>query len=112
MCLSLSAVASAASINLESAAETGSVTVIFTPADSTSVRLVKGPSYATQDQTLPLGLGSTYYMSGENWLILYGTNVVSLSGNKATMIGYGTAQVQAFKSNGAVLGVYTFIVKR
>lgn len=64
------------------------------------------------DITLPLGIGSTYYMEGSNWLLLYGSNVVHLSGNKATMIGYGTAQVQAFKSNGAVLGVYAFVVQR
>ena len=51
-------------------------------------------------------------MQGSNWKLLYGSNVISLSGNKVTVIGYGTAQVQAFKSNGATLGVYTFEVKR
>lgn len=78
-------------------------TVTFEPAPGT---------ISTRDQTVPLGIGSQYYMQGDNWMILYGSNVVSLSGNKATMIGYGTAQVQAYKSNGAPLGVYTFVVKR
>ncbi|KSU86085.1 MULTISPECIES: hypothetical protein [Priestia] len=64
------------------------------------------------DVTLPLGIGSSYLMDSANWMILYGSNVVKLSGNKAVMIGYGTAQVQAFKSNGSVLGVYTFVVNR
>lgn len=80
-------------------------TVTFEPA-------VEKGLIRPMDVTLPLGIGSNYYMEGSNWLLLYGSNVVSLSGNKATMIGYGTAQVQAFKSNGAVLGVYTFVVKR
>lgn len=81
-------------------------TVTFEPA------LGEGSIIRPMDVTLPLAIGSAYFMDGSNWLLLYGSNVVSLSGNKATMIGYGTAQVQAFKSNGAVLGVYTFVVQR
>jgi len=81
-------------------------TVTFKPA------VEKGSIISPMDQTVPLGIGSTYLMEGSNWMILYGSNVVSLSGNKVTIIGYGTAQVQAFKSNGAPLGVYTFVVKR
>lgn len=108
--LSLGAIASAApveeQVSTTTISTTGTVTVTFTPAKGES------PIYSTQDQTVPLGIGSTYYMSGANWMILYGSNVVSLSGNKATMIGYGTAQVQAFKANGAALGVYTFVVQR
>lgn len=51
-------------------------------------------------------------MEGSNWMILYGSDVVELHGNKAKMIGYGTAQVAAYKSNGDKLGVYTFDVRR
>ncbi|MDO7907672.1 hypothetical protein Q5741_14775 [Paenibacillus sp. JX-17] len=64
------------------------------------------------DTTIPLTVGSSYLMSGDAWIILYGENVVQLTGNKATMINPGTAQVKAFKSNGALLGVYTFRVTR
>jgi len=41
-------------------------------------------------------------MQGTHWLV-YGNNVVSLVSNKAIMINTGTAQVKAFKSNGALL---------
>ncbi|WP_226000480.1 hypothetical protein [Paenibacillus sp. BJ-4] len=51
-------------------------------------------------------------MEGSNWMILYGSDVVELHDYKAKMIGYGTAQVEAFKSNGDKLGVYTFKVRR
>ena len=51
-------------------------------------------------------------MQGTHWLVLYGNNVVRLVGNKASMINTGTAQVKAFKSNGALLGTYYFYVKR
>lgn len=86
-------------------------TVTFKPA------VGEGSIITPRDQEVPLGMGSTYYMQGSNWMLLYGSNVISLSGNslsgnKVTVIGYGTAQVQAFKSNGAPLGVYTFVVKR
>ncbi|MDA1762353.1 hypothetical protein PDK32_18955 [Bacillus cereus] len=65
-----------------------------------------------RDTTVSLGLNSTYYMTGSRFSILYGSNVVSLSGNKVTTIGEGTAQVAAYKSNGDLSGVYTFVVKR
>jgi len=81
-------------------------TVTFKPA------VGEGSIITPRDQEVPLGMGSTYYMQGSNWMLLYGSNVISFSGNKVTVIGYGTAQVQAFKSNGAPLGVYTFVVKR
>ncbi|MCR6850514.1 hypothetical protein [Bacillus sp. IBL03825] len=65
-----------------------------------------------RDTTATLGLDSTYYMTGSRFSILYGSNVVSLSGNKVTTIGEGTAQVAAYKANGDLNGVYTFVVKR
>lgn len=53
-----------------------------------------------------------YAIQGTHWLVLYGNNVVRLVGNKTIMINTGTAQVKAFKSNGALLGTYYFEVKR
>lgn len=47
-------------------------------------------------------------MQGTHWLILYGNNVIRLVRNKTIMINTGTAQVKAFKSNGALLGTYSF----
>lgn len=77
-------------------------TVTFTPASTGGIQ--------PYDQTLTLVTGNTYFMSGNSWLLLNGSNVVSLSGSKATMIGVGTAQVRAYKANGDILGVYTFVV--
>lgn len=65
-----------------------------------------------RDTTVTLGLDSTYYMTGSRFSILYGSNVVSITGSKVTTIGEGTAQVAAYKANGTLNGVYTFVVKR
>ncbi|ALP37307.1 hypothetical protein ASL14_15005 [Paenibacillus sp. IHB B 3084] len=112
LALSLGGVASASSVEsinqIQSSAvkvSSATVTVTFEPANGEKLPI-------KPQKDVPLGMGSEYYMDGSNWMILYGSNVVSLSGNKVTIIGYGTAQVKAFKSNGAELGVYTFIVKR
>ena len=96
----------AAAAEQEKNSQTEKVIVTFEPA------VKKSSIFKPLDQTLPLGVGSVYYLSGSSWVILYGSNVVSLSGNKATMIGVGTAQVKAFKSNGDTLGVYTFVVSK
>ncbi|MGW8958214.1 hypothetical protein [Paenibacillus sp. NPDC055715] len=106
LALSLGGVASASPVSsTESAVTPATVTVTFEPANGEKLPI-------KPQKDVKLGMGSEYYMDGSNWMLLYGSNVVSLSGNKVTIIGYGTAQVKAFKSNGAELGVYTFIVKR
>lgn len=83
MLLSVGAVASAASVEQVTATETGAgtVTVIFTPAEG------ERAIFTPQDQNVPLSLGSVYYMEDVYWMILYESNVVSLSGNKVTMAG-------------------------
>lgn len=107
LALSLGGVASASPVSSTASAVTpAKVTVTFSPANG------EKPPITKQDEEVPLGIGSVYKMSGSNWMILYGSDVVELHGNKAKMIGYGTAQVAAYKSNGDKLGVYTFIVKR
>jgi hypothetical protein len=107
LALSLGGVASASPVSsTASDVKPAKVTVTFSPANG------EKPPIVLQDTEVRLGMGSEYYMEGSNWMILYGSNVIKLTGNKATVIGYGTAQVEAYKSNGAKLGVYTFIVKR
>ncbi|MBP1308099.1 hypothetical protein JOD82_001114 [Paenibacillus sp. 1182] len=107
LALSLGGVASASPVSSTASAVTpAKVTVTFSPANG------EKPPITKQDTTLKLGIGSSYAMEGSNWMILYGSDVVELHGNKAKMIGYGSAQVEAFKSNGDKLGVYTFKVER
>jgi len=89
-----------------SALQDATVTVTFTP----DIHAGSGGMY-TQDLSQTFrGLGGRFGMNGSSWRILQGSNVVRLSGNDAIMIGYGTAQVQAYKANGQPLGVYTFTV--
>ncbi|MEK5550903.1 hypothetical protein [Paenibacillus sp. FSL L8-0689] len=106
--LSLGGVASASPVSSTiSVGAPAKVTVTFSPANG------EKPPITKQDTPpLKLGIGSSYAMEGSNWMILYGSDVVELHGNKAKMIGYGTAQVAAYKSNGDKLGVYTFDVRR
>ncbi|MEK5261899.1 MULTISPECIES: hypothetical protein [Paenibacillus] len=108
LALSLGGVASASPVSSTASAVTpAKVTVTFSPANGE-----KAPITKQDTPPLRLGIGSSYAMEGSNWMILYGSDVVELHGNKAKMIGYGTAQVAAYKSNGDKLGVYTFDVRR
>ncbi|AOK90099.1 MULTISPECIES: hypothetical protein [Paenibacillus] len=107
LALSLGGVASASPVSSTiSVGAPATVKVTFVPANGEKAPI------KLQDTEVPLGMGSDFYMEGSNWMLLYGSNVIKLTGNKATVIGYGTAQVAAYKSNGDKLGVYTFIVKR
>ncbi|MFC6653375.1 hypothetical protein [Paenibacillus rhizoplanae] len=68
----------------------------------------------TMDQNVQLiGLGQKYAMqSGSNWLIWSGSTIVKLDGNKIISIGYGSAQVGAYKGDGTLLGWYFVEVVR
>lgn len=79
------------------------VTVTFVPADG---------SISTLDQNIQTFVGSKITMNGDYWAISKGQNVVRLEGNVAIMINTGKAVVQAYKSNGSLLGVYYFEVIR
>ncbi|MDT3425275.1 hypothetical protein J2Z22_000791 [Paenibacillus forsythiae] len=70
--------------------------------------------FHTMDQNVTLvGLGQKYPMtSGTNWLIWSGSTVVKLSGNLIISIGYGHAQVGAYKGDGTLLGWYYVDVVR
>ncbi|KJD44794.1 hypothetical protein ACIFQM_14525 [Paenibacillus sp. NRS-1782] len=108
LALSLGGVAAASPVSsTASDVKPATVTVTFELATGEKAPITKQDS-----PVLRLGIGSTYKMEGSNWMILYGSDVVELHGNKAKMIGYGTAQVAAYKSNGDKLGVYTFKVER
>ncbi|WP_046212444.1 hypothetical protein [Paenibacillus wulumuqiensis] len=89
-----------------SALQDAAVTVTFTP----DIHAGSGGMHTMDQSETYRGLGGRFPMSGSSWRILQGSNVVSLSGSYAVMIGYGTAKVQAYKANGHPLGVYTFTV--
>lgn len=89
-----------------SALQDAAVTVTFTP----DIHAGSGGMHTMDQSQTFRGLGARVSMSCSSWRILQGSNVVSLSGSYAVMIGYGVAQVQAYKANGQPLGVYTFTV--
>lgn len=93
---------SESTLELTNVAEEFTMSVTFEPADGIQ----------TRDATVPLFVGNKYEMKGSHHLLLYGSNAIDLKGNLAIGKNVGTAQVKAFKSNGDVLGVYTFDVKR
>ncbi|MBY0120048.1 hypothetical protein MHB43_29870 [Paenibacillus sp. FSL H8-0317] len=90
----------------------GTVPVSAAPAVQAESTTIGGSIITPMDTTIRTTVGSDFFMTGSSFTILYGSNVVSLSGGKATMIGEGTAQVAAYKSNGALNGVYTFVVTK
>ncbi|KWX69495.1 hypothetical protein AMQ84_31445 [Paenibacillus riograndensis] len=90
----------------------GSVPVSAAPTVQAESIAIDGSIITPMDTTIHTTVGSEIIMTGSDFNILYGSNVVSLSGSKATMIGEGTAQVAAYKSNGQLNGVYTFVVTR
>ncbi|WP_149095608.1 hypothetical protein [Paenibacillus terrae] len=107
--LSLGGVASASPTDQLNASTTSAATVnvTFIPAEGehTPIHLMD------QNYTFK-GLGAKIEMSGSNWLIWEGSNVVKLNGNVAVVIGYGHAEIHAYKSNGDLLGKYIIDVKR
>ncbi|WP_458120682.1 hypothetical protein [Paenibacillus sp. Z6-24] len=112
LALSISGAAEVSAASLQptaveaSALQDATVTVTFTP----DIHAGSG-GMNTQDLSQTFhGLGGRFGMNGSSWRILQGSDVVRLSGSDVIMIGYGTAQVQAYKANGRPLGVYTFIV--
>lgn len=93
---------SESTLELTNVSDEFTMSVTFEPADGIQ----------TRDATVPLFVGNKYEMKGSHHLLLYGSNAIDLKGNLAIGKNVGTAQVKAFKSNGDVLGVYTFDVKR
>lgn len=93
---------SESTLELTSVADEFTISVTFEPADGIQ----------TRDAEVPLFVGNKYEMKGSHHLLLYGSNAIDLKGNLAIGKNVGSAQVKAFKSNGDVLGVYTFNVKR
>lgn len=95
---------SESTLELTNVADEFTMSVTFEPADKEGIQ--------TRDAEVPLFVGNKYEMKGSHHLLLYGSNAIDLKGNLAIGKNVGTAQVKAFKSNGDVLGIYTFIVKR
>lgn len=93
---------SESTLELTNVADEFTISVTFEPADGIQ----------TRDAEVPLFVGNKYEMKGSHHLLLYGSNAIDLKGNLAIGKNVGSAQVKAFKSNGDVLGVYTFNVKR
>ncbi len=82
------------------------VTVTFVPADGEEIGI------QPRDATHEIFVGQPFKMQGTHHLLLYGMNAIELKGNLAIGKNVGTAQVKAFKSDGSVLGVFTFVVIR